>query len=231
MVNITYAISPETSEDNLLKRSLINSRVFSLNSWKKTIILLRRKNRRRRLTNESFTLVANNCVAGAVYQDLSLEYLTPFVGLYMNPNDFVRLCSSFEHYMGMDLVEKKQSEFPFPVGQIEEITIYFMHYQSYDEALSKWNSRKKRMNFSRLGFILVQRDGCTEEDMQEFDSLEVTNKIILTTSVYPNLKTSIFLRHFKGEAEVGNVLEFKKTFPEDRIMWDFNFVRWINNFL
>lgn len=212
-------------------KNLQNFVLVSLQSLlNKKLHELRNKNRRFKLSNRRFTLVANNCVAGSVYQDLRLEYQTPFVGLYIMPKDFVKLCASFEYYMGIQPIEKDCPEFSFPVGEIEEVTIYFMHYKNFDEALSKWNARVSRIDFRQLGFILVQRDNCTEEDLQFFDSLNLTNRIILTSSPMRHLKSSFFLKIYSHEKEVGNVLEYKNAYSGERIFWDFNFVKWINSF-
>jgi len=159
-----------------------------------------------------------------------MPYHTPFVGLYILPADFVKLCSEFEFYMSQDLVEIVDESVDFPVGRWGEIRIYFMHYQSFEIAKDKWDRRKSRINFSNLGYILVQRDGCTTRDMLKFDSLENPNKVILTSVKDSGLKSAYHLPFFGDFKELGNVLDFKDLYLGRRIMYDFNFSQWIDLF-
>ena len=66
--------------------------------------------RKLKLVNSNFTLIANNCVSGAIYDDLGLQYLTPFVGLYIMPADFVKLCGCFDYYMAQNLEEQNRDD-------------------------------------------------------------------------------------------------------------------------
>jgi uncharacterized protein (DUF1919 family) len=174
--------------------------------------------------------VANNCVSGTIYEDLGIPYQSPFVGLYVMPEDFVKLCSSFEYYMAMKLIAVKVPDLDFPVARLGDVTIYFMHYQNLENAIEKWERRKSRINFENLGFILIQRDGCTIEDMIKFDDLEYSNKVILTSLRDPCCDSARSISYFGEVEELGNILEFKNSFTGKRIMYDFDFVNWINSF-
>lgn len=194
------------------------------------ILRLRNKYRSLKLINLNFTVVANNCVSGTLYEDLTLRYQTPFVGLYILPSDFVKLSSDFKKYLSLNLVEYLEEGVEFPVGQLGDIKIYFMHYESFSVAKEKWERRKSRINFSNIGFIFVQRDDCTLSDMLTFDDLDIPNKIILTSNAESGCESANYLSFYSGHREVGNVLEFKDLFTGRRIMYDFNFIQWINTF-
>ena len=191
---------------------------------------MRNKYRTLKLANRDFTVVANNCVSGTIYEDLGLQYLTPFVGLYIMPADFVKLCVSFDYYMVQNLKECHRADVDFPVGKLGDVTIYFMHYQTFEVAKEKWERRKLRMNLSNIGFILIQRDGCTKDDMARFDCIENPNKVILTAFKDSGLKSAHYVPRFGELEELGNVLEFEGSFSGKRIMYDFDFIRWINFF-
>lgn len=42
-----------------------------------------------RLKNKEFSLIANNCNGGFILHDLGLQFRSPFVNLYINPNDYI----------------------------------------------------------------------------------------------------------------------------------------------
>ena len=59
--------------------------------------------RKRKLKNEDFTIISNNCWAGHVYRYYNLPYNTPTVGLYFYPDEYIRFLSNLKKYMSMKL--------------------------------------------------------------------------------------------------------------------------------
>ena len=47
-----------------------------------------------------------------------------------------------------------------------------MHYGTFEEAKLKWYERSKRVDYSNLYIVMTDRDGCTYEDMLEFDKIK-----------------------------------------------------------
>lgn len=56
----------------------------------------------------------------------------------------------------------------------------FVHYKTSEEALEKWETRKRRIDPDNLYIIGCEKDGCTYETIQRFDKLPYKNKAILT---------------------------------------------------
>ncbi|HEU5292735.1 MAG TPA: DUF1919 domain-containing protein [Cyclobacteriaceae bacterium] len=141
----------------------------------------------------NFTVVSSNCWGGILYQDLGLNYQTPFVNQYMHAPCFLKLVKQFPDYMKMDLIVSTHSKYfssatSYPVGHLGDIEIHFIHYSLNDNVIGKWNERKARINSDALLFVLCERDQCTAADLEEFDQLPV-NKLIFTAKKY-NLKNS-----------------------------------------
>ena len=72
----------------------------------------------------------------------------------------------------------------YPVGSIEDIEIYFMHYPDQREAILKWNARCKRINADNMVFLFTENDTSTEEHIRAFCSLPIKNKVCLTYNKY-----------------------------------------------
>ena len=195
----------------------------------KYILRLRNLRRKNKLKELNFSLVANNCVAGTFYEDLKLTYLTPFVGLYILPGDFIKMCSALEEYLSLPLLDISSNEFNFPVARLGDISIFFMHYPDFESARDKWERRKARVNFSNTFFILVERDGCKLKDLKKFNSLPHEKKIMFTSKSHHEFDAAFQLKAFKNALEVGNILGFKDRYLGRRHMYDFDFVSWINN--
>ena len=59
--------------------------------------------RYKRLKNRDFTIISNNCFAGWVYRIYNLPYLSPTVGLFIMPKDYIKLCTNLKYYMNLEL--------------------------------------------------------------------------------------------------------------------------------
>lgn len=153
---------------------------------------------RKKLKNRSFSIISNNCTGGYIYQHYGIEYKSPTAGLlFGTAEDYVKICKnphkyfekdpviipreSCKHY---DVMKNMNHWGQYPVGVVEDIEIYFMHYHDQEEAISKWKKRCKRINYNNLFFLLTENETCTEKDIREFCSLPIKNKVCLTYNKY-----------------------------------------------
>ena len=117
--------------------------------------------RRLKIKHKDFCIISNNCWGGTIYQYFGIEYNTPTVGLYFGTEDFVKFAANLRHYMEQELVFipwesttsydflRKIDQKPFPVARLDDIEIYFMHYDSPEEALEKCGMQSKTTAFPR----------------------------------------------------------------------------------
>lgn len=152
---------------------------------------------RRKLKNTDFTIISNNCWGGFVYQKYGLKYQSPTIGLFFIGNDYIKFCANLKYYINQPLKFIsfkssqnyeliKKSEIEYPVAKLDDIEIYFMHYDSEEEALEKWERRVKRINLDRILFKLSQRKQEFEKrDIEEFMKLPLKNKVCFTYDEFP----------------------------------------------
>ena len=160
---------------------------------------------RKKLKNTNFTILSNNCIAGFIYNDLNLQYLTPTANIYISPNDFVKFCKNIKKYIKLEMKEVKEKNVSCPIGQLDDIKIYFVHYKTFQEGKTKWDYRKKRINYTNLYCIMTDRNtifcephACDDEIIYEFDKLPIKNKIVFTSKEY-KLKSSHYLPKYKDK--------------------------------
>ena len=74
-----------------------------------------------------------------------------------------------------------ETEPHYPVGKLDDVEIHFLHYKDEEEAVSKWERRKKRMltetNKDYYFFKICDLDGGTEETITKFHELPFKNKL------------------------------------------------------
>jgi uncharacterized protein (DUF1919 family) len=138
-----------------------------------------------------FTIVSNNCWGAHVYQQLNIEFRTPFVGLFLQPACYLRLLANFDDLITRPLTATPESIYPrvnqmrktrelnYPIARLgDEIEINFMHYSSMQEAEDKWHCRLSRMvKDPKRYFYKFDDIGADVADIQRFLSLPYANKI------------------------------------------------------
>ena len=75
-----------------------------------------------------------------------------------------------------DIIEERGQQ-NIPIGKLDDIEIFFLHYKSEKEAREKWERRAKRINYENLIFKFSKMNLCSDEDLREFDALEGNKKL------------------------------------------------------
>ena len=189
------------------------------------------------LTNENFTIIANNCIGGIIYHNLGLKFMSPTINLWFTPKDYIKLLQHPHDYLSnTSMKEDNGNKLPYPVGILtspdyEEIKVYGEHYEDFSDLKNKWNDRTKRINWNNLLVFFIERDGCTYEDLVAFDQLPYKKKLVFTKKEYPELKNTIVLPNTYNEekAEVKNLCDALNALSEFRDIDRFDYVKFINN--
>ena len=132
------------------------------NKWLKYKQEIINKKNQNRLTNEAPTLIASNCLGGFLYHWLGLQFRSPFINLFLTPDDFITAMENFDVFMDCPLIEDKDSKMTYPVGiGYKDIRVHFMHYDSFENANLIWTKRKARMdkNKDNIGVLLSNWGG------------------------------------------------------------------------
>jgi uncharacterized protein (DUF1919 family) len=194
-----------------------------------------RSSLRSEVVNKDFSIIASNCWGGGIYEDLSLPYLTPTVGLAFYPSCYIKFITNLRSNLEkpINFIEsskyhqaneiRKKSKNPYPIGLIDDIEIHFIHYLSTQEAREKWGRRKDRVNFDNLFFAFNDRDFCTEEQIKLFDSTSYKNKVCFTAKDYTKYKSTVWLKEYASLEQVEPADVAKVT-----IINNFKIADWLN---
>lgn len=175
-----------------------------------------------RLKRNDFSIVSNNCWGGHIHQKIGNEYRSPFVGLYLAPECYLKLLKSFPASLAAPLTFAETSRHAYvnsarrnkndhsPIGLLGDgIELHFIHYESEAEARDKWQRRLQRMekNVDRIFFKFDDRDGCTPEQLREFDLLPFRNKVCFVSRPNLGLKCGVWIPDStEGQVPDGRVL-------------------------
>ena len=151
--------------------------------------------RRFGLKSKDFSIISNNCIGGYVYQYYGVAYNTPTEGLYFTTEDYLKIIQRPDYYFKheVELIDPKESvlaksgrSINHPVGRIDDIEIYFLHYPDSNEALGKWYRRCSRINYKKLFFLLSETELMKDGHLQKFSQIVEEGKkgVCLTLKEY-----------------------------------------------
>lgn len=204
------------------------------NTAKKYRHFLRRKldfANRTKLNNRDFSIICSNCIGGVIYHELGLQFMSPTINLFLYPGDFLKLIYHLEHYLnyqGMIQDEGKTEELGYPVGILDDIHLYFGHYADFSTARYKWYECCRRVNYDNLYFMMIQRDGCTEDDLRKFDSFSSDHKVVFTDRNRTDIKSSFYIPGSVSNGQVIDLVGYKNKLSGRRWIDDFDYVEFLN---
>lgn len=182
-----------------------------------------------RLKNKNFSIIASNCNGTFILHDLGLKYNTPFINLWMKPNDFIKFLSNIRYYLSCEMQFIEETGISYPIGVLDDVSIYFQHYPTPKEASEKWIERSQRINFDNLFIMFTDRDGCTYQNIKDFEALPYKNKVVFTHLPYPEFKSACYIKGFEKEDCVGMCFDYKSNFSIKKYYDDFDYISWFNN--
>ena len=185
----------------------------------------------RKLKNSDFTILAPTCIAGIIYHELGLQFASPTINLWMYDKDFLKFVHNLKHYLDTPLRFVKGID-STPTAYLDDILIHFNHYHSEEEARTKWEERKKRVNLDNLYIIMAdQPDGgvITDDDIRSLKGVPCRNRMVFTIRDFPDLDYTMHLPKDPNK-ECVNMYMFDKSLILDRFRWEreWNYVSWLN---
>ena len=169
----------------------------------------------RSIKSRDFSIIASNCTGALPYRFLGMPYTSPTVNLFFFAPCYLRFVRNLDHYLAQPLMFSPVSRYrqgeltravhgQYPVGLLDDVEIHFMHYSCETDAEAKWNRRKTRINRDNLIYAFTDKDLCTPELLEAFDSLEGARKYVLTSQFNPGIQSAIQVPHFEDRAEIGD---------------------------
>lgn len=220
-----------------LKARTLSSRLISDIRWTGDSLLrpLTMRRLKTRLRSPDFTIIGSNCIGTKIYQELGLEYNTPFVGLFLHAPCYIKLLGRLEHYLRSPLRFIDKSKYHdgngdatggqhYPIGVLNnDVELHFINYKDVQEAASKWTRRVERMNMSNLAFTFTDRDRCDGKLIEQFDQMPYERKVCFTAREFPAAKSSVWIREYHGQPFVADLYTNFHVLKRH-----FDFVDWLN---
>lgn len=198
---------------------MINSLKLNINRW-------RFRRDVARISNRSFTIISSNCVGGRIYEILGIPYLTPTVGLFFYPECYIKFLMNLNHYLTatpkLVRYSRYKKDITYPIAELDDIEIHFLHAKSGEDAIFKWLRRAERVNYSNIFVTMTDRDGFSAPAAEAFDHLPFKNKVLFT-SQQRLITSSILIPRYSDQEFVGDLYSNYQDF-----VGSFSFSDWID---
>ena len=78
----------------------------------------------------------------------------------MTGEDYIKALENWQDFLNTEIVEDTSGDETYPVGiGYSGIKIRFVHYDTFDKAIEKWNQRKARINPDNIAFMFTNYAG------------------------------------------------------------------------
>ena len=177
------------------------------------------------------SILCCNCTGGILSHDLGLQFRSPTVNLFMRAEDFIRFCENLKDYLAIDeFVECKDPEIigarTYPIAYLGDLTVFFVHYHSVEEAQKKWNERKKRINWDNIVIFNTDREGMTDILKDRFEALPY-KKVMFTHLPDEVHQSCFYLKGYEQESSVGIITDHS-SWDGLRPVDQFDYIEFLN---
>ena len=188
------------------------------------------ENKRRKLKNDTPSIISNNCIGGIISHDLGIKFNSPCVNQGMIARDYIKFLKNMDHYLALtpEPLDTMYRDTNFMMTKLGDIICLFAHEKSIDIAISKWENRKSRIDKSNMYVLMADSLECTYNDISDFASLPFKNKVIFTHKPYPDIECAYYIKGFEDKNEVGVLSDYKPGFWKRRYIDDFDYVKFLN---
>jgi uncharacterized protein (DUF1919 family) len=134
-------------------------------------------------------------------------YRSPTVNLWFDPDSFLTFVGDLPRYLGHEVTEDvaESARQGYPVGRMGPVTIHFMHFASFTDAVAKWTERAARVDLDNLVLTFTDDHGATEEHIARFAGLPVQRKIVFAAKAHPDVDCVVAVPARAGEVDAGDL--------------------------
>lgn len=129
---------------------------------------------RRGVEKKDLTIISNDCCGGVIYKQLGKKFCSPFVNLFLNYDDFIKTIFNLKIFLDNNVNQIRTNK-NYPVGEIkfgdDVVKINFMHYSSFELAISKWEERKKRILYNKIIIVFNLTNELDVKNVEKYVSL------------------------------------------------------------
>lgn len=159
---------------------------------------------KRQLNLSDISIISMNCIGGVLYHDVGARFLSPTIDLFFFADDFIKFVTNLNYYLNLTPVVTMGEK--YPIGTLDDIKIYFMHYSDIESALNKWEERKKRVNPDKIFVIMAEQNNFSDQSFNDFLNIPYP-KILFSRNAKLKSTDVVYYPKYKELKELPNIID------------------------
>lgn len=133
-----------------------------------------------RLRQSKLSIISMHCFGGVVCNLFGMEFLSPFINMYLSEDDFISLLEHDPRYSLAGELEFRKTDHNdmlniyYPVYDLNGYVLNMNQYADFKNAKNKWYERMQRINWYNLMIVMYTDD---EAVLKRFDRLPFGKKV------------------------------------------------------
>lgn len=211
-----YLFTKEKVFQSLLKLKKIRQKVSNYKTHFLNNYVI--KKQRKVFEAKEITIISQNCIGGVFYHDMRSNFYSPTINLFFSCPDFIKFVLNLEYYLSCNLEIRWGEE--YPIGKLDDITIYFMHYNTCKEAKESWERRKKRINKEKIIVLSTDMELFTKETFKEWKKIKYP-KILFTANQYAD-PSVLYYKKYDNLGKVPNLIPRREFYKDNMLVETIN---------
>lgn len=162
-----------------------------------------------------FSIISSNCIGGIIYSDLHRRFLSPTINLFFSAHDFLKFVFNLDYYISIEPTFTIIDE--VITGYLDDLTLYFLHYNSIEHAKDKWNERKKRLIKDKYFVICTDRDGFDEECYSLFKQIKYPKLLVTCNKNWKDDPDVLYLEQYAHLKQIENPIPQREMYKDNII--------------
>lgn len=150
---------------NIPREKLLAGRIFNLPNFDFGKYL--------QIRAEKVSIISDNCWGGFTYHSLGMPFYSPFINLFVQQEDVIKLMQNLETYMELplefsEMAFEQNRKVDYPICCLGDVKIHCNHYDSYEQAKAMWDKRKAQINWQNILVKILIED---EQQLEGFQKI------------------------------------------------------------
>ena len=165
---------------------------------------------------EPVSIISQNCIGGVLYHDLGMKFLSPTINLFFKEPDFVRFANNLTYYINCELQMMWDEE--YPIGKLDDITVYFMHYDNCRDAKEAWNRRKERILWDKILVVSTDHEGFDQAAYTQWLKVPYDKILFTAHKSFSEDPDSVYYPEYEGKDCVPDLIPGREFYKDDKIL-------------
>lgn len=171
---------------------------------------------RKDLQIDDFSVISQNCIGSVFCHDMGMEFRSPTINLYIPAADFIRFVNNLEHYLNTPL--KVQWGEEYPVGCLDDVKIYFVHYESCQQAWMAWECRKQRVDLNRILVLSTDRDGFDTQLFEQWKNIRYPKLLFTARREYANHPDVLYFPEYEQRGCIPALIPKREFYKDGKLL-------------